>query len=120
MAKITTIGLDQSAVFQLMRALGADRHEIAHKPKNAPFSDVIDSDIVFASGEGKQYLPLLKQIREAVPGLPFVVIAGIPETAEWLDALEAGATDYCSAPFEPRHLNWLMETAMPAHRTVAA
>ena len=120
MAKIVTIGLDQSAAFQLARALGVERHEIAHKPKSTGITELVEADIVFANGDGKQYLTLLKQIREAVPGLPFVVVTRVPETSDWLDALEAGATDYCSAPFEPRHLSWLMETAISAPRTVAA
>jgi DNA-binding response OmpR family regulator len=120
MAKIITIGLDQSAAFQLACALGVDRHEIAHKPKLTRIAEILNADIVFANGEGKQYLPLLQEIRGAAPGLPVVVVTRVPETSDWLDALEAGATDYCSAPFEPRHLSWLLETAVSAPRTVAA
>jgi DNA-binding response OmpR family regulator len=52
--------------------------------------------------------------------LPFVVVTRIPETREWLDALEAGATDYCSAPIETRQLRWLMESALPRPRFAAA
>lgn len=121
MAKIVTIGLDQSAAFQLGRALGTDRHEIDHKPKNTRVEEVINADIVFANGDGKHYLPLLKQVRKTYPGMPFVVVTRTPETSDWLDALEAGATDYCSAPFEARHLSWLLETAIPPRaRFVAA
>ncbi len=111
MARVITSGLEKPTAQQLGRALGIDRHEITHKPANIAVEDLIDADIVFADGEGKRYLSLLKQVREATPELPFVVITRVPETSEWLDALEAGATDYCSAPFEPRHLSWLMETA---------
>jgi DNA-binding response OmpR family regulator len=59
-------------------------------------------------------------VRAERPTLPFVVVTRIPETGEWLDALEAGATDYCSAPFESRQINWLMEAALPRHCGVAA
>ena len=31
-------------------------------------------------------------------------------TTAWLDALEAGATDYCSCRFEKRQIQWMMET----------
>jgi CheY-like chemotaxis protein len=121
MARIITVGLERSTAQQLSRALGIERHEISHKPKSTPLDEVIDADIVFADGEGKRYLPLLKQVREAHPALPFVVVTRVPETADWLDALEAGATDYCSAPFESRQLSWLMETAgLVAAQTVAA
>ncbi len=120
MAKIITVGLKKSIAQQLGRALGFERHQISHKPKAAAVDELNDADIVFADGDGKRYLPLLKQVRETLPSLPFVVVTRVPETSDWLDALEAGATDYCSAPFEPRHLGWLMETAGLSAQTVAA
>jgi DNA-binding NtrC family response regulator len=120
MANIITVGLDQGSAYLLDRALAPGHHQIAHKPKSSAVDDVIEADIVFADGEGKQYLPLLRKVRAAHPALPFVVVTRIPETSDWLDALEAGATDYCSAPFETRHMDWLIETAIPAHRVVAA
>jgi len=49
-----------------------------------------------------------------------VVVTRVPETREWLDALEAGATDYCSSPFETRQINWLMESALPKQRPAPA
>jgi len=60
--------------------------------------ELLDADIVFAGGEPACYMSLLRHVREARPALPFVVVTRIPETKEWLDALEAGATDYCSEP----------------------
>ena len=36
------------------------------------------------------------------------------ETREWLDALDAGAVDYCAAPFEHQHMQWLINTALLA------
>jgi DNA-binding NtrC family response regulator len=57
-------------------------------------------------------MSLLRLIREERPSLPFVVVTRIAETEEWLNALEAGATDYCSAPIDTRQLHWLMESAL--------
>jgi DNA-binding response OmpR family regulator len=120
MAKIVTVGLEKSAASQLGRALGSEAHQIAHKTKATTVADVVDADIVFANGDGKSYLTLLRQIREALPALPFVVVTRIPEISDWLDALEAGATDYCSAPFEPKHIGWLMESAVLSARGASA
>lgn len=120
MAKVFLIGLEQSAASQIGRALAVERHQIEHKPKNVSVGELLDADIVFAGGDGKQYMPLLRGVREACPALPFVVVTRIPETSDWLDALEAGATDYCSAPFEARQINWLMESALPRSRSFAA
>jgi DNA-binding NtrC family response regulator len=50
--------------------------------------------------------------------IPVIVVTRTPETREWLDAMEAGAFDYCSAPFEPRQLQWILNSARP--RTLSA
>jgi DNA-binding response OmpR family regulator len=120
MAIIVTVGLDQTLAQQLARALSADQHQISHKQKNVLSDDLIHADLIFANGERKQYLPILRMIRETHPALPFVVVTRVPETSDWLDALEAGATDYCSSPFDSRHMSWLMETALPSQRAVVA
>jgi DNA-binding response OmpR family regulator len=120
MASVFLIGLEQEIAFQISRALAVERHRIELKPRNIAVRDLTDADIIFAGGEAPQYLSLLRRVREERPALPFVVVTRIPETTEWLDALEAGATDYCSAPFEARQIHWLMETALPRRRNVAA
>jgi DNA-binding response OmpR family regulator len=113
MAKVLLTGIDESVANFLKRALWVERHQVEQRPSNAPTDDFLDADIVFAGGDGKQYLPLLRRVRQARPGLPFIVVTRVAETSEWLDALEAGATDYCAAPFELRQINWLMESAIP-------
>lgn len=123
MAKVKLIGLEQSAAYQIGRALDSSFHHIEQLPANFRHGELFDADIVFAAGEDRLYLPLLKRVRAERPGLPFVVVTRNLETSEWLDALEAGATDYCSAPFEPRHLNWMLQSALvgqSAARTAAA
>jgi DNA-binding NtrC family response regulator len=113
MAKIVLIGLEQTAAGQICRALAVERHRIHQQPADLPIQDLRDADMVFAGGEPARYLSLLRRVRETHPTLPFVVVTRIAETKEWLDALEAGATDYCSAPIETRQIHWLMESALP-------
>jgi DNA-binding response OmpR family regulator len=120
MASVYLIGLDQAIATQISRALAVERHRIEHKTQEISVREMMDVDIVFAGGEPAQYLSLLQRVREERPGLPFVVVTRIPETTAWLDALEAGATDYCSAPFESRQIHWLMESALPRHHSIAA
>jgi DNA-binding response OmpR family regulator len=119
MARVVLIGLDQTASRQIGRALSEGSHDVAHQASGTPVADFLDADIVFANGDDKQYLPILKKIRQTQPGLPFVVVTRIPETSDWLDALEAGATDYCSAPFEPRQISWLLQSALGRNRASA-
>jgi DNA-binding response OmpR family regulator len=120
MANVFLIGLEQATAAQISRALAVERHRIEQKPQNIGLRDLADVDIVFAGGEPSQYLSLLRRVRQERPALPFVVVTRIPETNEWLDALEAGATDYCSSPFETRQIHWLMESALPRRRSFAA
>ena len=112
MARVVFIGLEEAAASLIGGALTAQRHEIAHKAWDSVIPDLTEADIVFAGGNSTEYLPLLKQVREERPGLPFVVVSRSSDVAQWLDALEAGATDYCSAPFEMQQVQWVMESAM--------
>ena len=119
MAKVVLIGIEESTAGQIGRALSNGRHQVDRRPSGTPLDDWIDSDIVFAGGNPKEYMPLLRRVRQVKPGLAFVVVTRVPETNEWLDALEAGATDYCSGPFEPRQVHWLIDSALPARAATA-
>jgi DNA-binding NtrC family response regulator len=120
MASVYLIGLDQAIASQVSRALAVERHRIETKSVSVDVREMSDVDIVFAGGEPAEYLSLLRQVRQLRPDLPFVVVTRVPETTAWLDALEAGATDYCSSPFESRQIHWLMESALNKHYSVAA
>ncbi|MCS7027002.1 MAG: hypothetical protein NZV14_19580 [Bryobacteraceae bacterium] len=52
----------------------------------------------------------LGEVLEAAAALevPVVVVSRLPNAAEWLDALEAGAADYLAVPFERRLLEWVL------------
>ncbi|MBZ2180880.1 MAG: hypothetical protein ACK58M_28325 [Acidobacteriota bacterium] len=54
------------------------------------------------------------------PGLRVIATSRLPETGEWLDALEAGAADYCAAPFEATQLRWLLTAQLAKRKPVAA
>lgn len=114
MAKVILIGLGQIAAGQIRRALVVNGHQVtqySHEDGVAP--KVLAADIVFAGGEPSYYLPLLRSVREARPTMPFIIVAQVPKTGEWIDGLEAGATDYCSAPFDARQLHWMMGYTRP-------
>lgn len=120
MANVILLGLETAAAHQIALALQNQNHRVTNKSLEASEAEVLDADIVFACGDEKRYVSMLKRVRQSNPVLPFVVVTRLPETSDWLDALEAGATDYCSAPFEPRQLRWLMESAIPRPCPVAA
>jgi DNA-binding response OmpR family regulator len=120
MANVVLVGLEPVVLGQICRTLATDGHQFTEKPTNVALPDLLDVDLVFAGGEPTDYMPLLMRVREARPSLPFVVVTRLPETNQWLDALEAGAADYCSAPVDPRQLHWLMECVLPRPRFAVA
>ena len=120
MANIFLIGVEQTIAADIDRAVSAEWNRVHKEPHDGGLRNLTDAEIIFAGGDPAQYLPLLRRVREARPTLPFVVVTGSAETEAWLDALEAGATDYCCAPFELRQIQWLMESALPKHRAAAS
>src|SRR2546422_10332357 len=69
-------------------------------------------DVIFASSERAKYLELLQALRSNRTLLPVIVASRLPEVREWLDALDAGATDYCAPPFERCHIQWILESTL--------
>ena len=120
MAKIMLVGLDQSVSIQISRVVLRDRHQIDKHPMTVAFHETADADLLFLCGDDRRYLPLLRAIRVARPRQPVVVVTRLPETNDWLDALEAGATDYCAAPFELTQVKWVLDAALKRTRPAAA
>src|ERR1700682_4259630 len=69
----------------------------------------LNADVVFCNSEPREYRTLLAEMKRNGLCLPVVVVSRIPEVSEWLDALDAGAVDYCAAPFEHQHMQWLIQ-----------
>jgi len=77
-------------------------------------------EVAFISGDNPEFPNYLDSLRASAPDLPLVVVTRFPENSTWLDALEAGAKDYCGAPFEPAQLRWIMDTVCPRVQQRAA
>ncbi len=120
MANIFMVGLDEAAADRIGTALAPGHHHIDRCPAPVQPQDLDKADIVFAGSDRTQYLPLLRGFRDTHPDTPFVVVARVPETSEWIEALEAGATDYCSDTDGNRQLGWLVESLMPLAKAVSA
>jgi DNA-binding response OmpR family regulator len=108
MARIVFSGVEVKAASQLANMLALEGHEIQREDHNAAVTDLLHADIVFVGGERERYLSLLRLLRAADSNLPVVVVSRTPETSEWLDVLEAGATDYCVPPFDLRQIRSLV------------
>lgn len=112
MARVIFLRLDPRSSAQLGPLLMADGHDIHVERESAPIGVVRGSSAVFIGGVADSYLPVLRRLRALDPKLCLVVIARVPDTQSWLDAIEAGATDYWPAPFEASQVRALIEPAM--------
>lgn len=72
--------------------------------------------IVFCAAESG----VLQLAMSQFPQIPVVVVSRLPDTEDWLDALEAGAADYCAAPFEPVQLRWLLDAHLRPRQASAS
>lgn len=73
-------------------------------------SEVLKSpaDIIFC----RNNVDIVSSLRTARPDAPIVVVSRHPEVGDWLDSIEAGADDYCAAPFEKSQLEWILQTTV--------
>jgi DNA-binding NtrC family response regulator len=55
---------------------------------------------------------VVSQLRDAKPDASIIVVSRHPEVTDWLDSIEAGATDYCAAPFENFQVKWILESSL--------
>ncbi|OYW10299.1 MAG: hypothetical protein B7X34_04910 [Acidobacteriia bacterium 12-62-4] len=77
-------------------------------------------DLVFCPAERDSLASLLQATAQQRPRLRIIATSRLPETAEWLDSVEAGAADYCAAPFEATQIRWLLDTHLSKQKPVAA
>jgi DNA-binding NtrC family response regulator len=77
-------------------------------------------DIVFCPANQLSLANLLQATASQRPRLRVIATTRLPETAEWLDSVEAGAADYCAAPFEATQIRWLLDTHLSKQKPVAA
>jgi DNA-binding response OmpR family regulator len=104
-AKIATLlflGLESPNHYKLESILQAQGHRVLH---GVPGQSYI-ADAAFCDGDDERYRSVLAGIHAR---LPLIVVTQNPTEEKWLDALEAGAADYCSAPFEPIQVRWILD-----------
>lgn len=118
MSNVYLIGLERPVADQITRVVSIERHTVRERPHNVSVRELADAGMIFAGGDPAIYLPLLRRVRRELPEQPFVIISRINGTMAWLDALEAGATDYCFLPVQRRQIQWLMESMVPAQAPI--
>ncbi len=64
-------------------------------------------------------LDCVTRLRAAEPQATIIVVSRHPEVNDWLDAIEAGADDYCAAPFESSQLQWILQSSLQSGQLAA-
>jgi hypothetical protein len=77
-------------------------------------------DLVFCPAEPSALAKALAATASQGSRLRVIATSRLPETGEWLDAMEAGAADYCAAPFEATQIRWLLAAQLSRLKPVAA
>ena len=106
MSKVLLLGLEGSLSNELNPVLEKLGQTVQIEPSTAGVLERTDANVVFADGG------CLHAVRDQRPELPVVVVSRLPEVRGWLDALEAGASDYCGAPFEPAQVRWVLDSSL--------
>ena len=75
-----------------------------------------NSRIIFCGAD----TAVVSKLRASHPSSPIVVVSRHAEVSNWLDSIEAGATDYCAAPFEASQVQWIVETSMRSAQAALA
>ena len=113
MSSVTLLGLPEDLGNQLARVLIDESYQVNRRLYISDLRRNTNCCAVFISGDTPDYTRTLSHLREAYPDLPVVVVTRQPEARQWLDALDAGAADYCGAPFEHVQLRWILGSILP-------
>jgi DNA-binding NtrC family response regulator len=116
-ANILIVGLDETLASELGRSLRELRHSVLSEAFTCAGDclatiERVGADLVFCGTERQQYEPILEDLRRSGQTIPVVVVSRLPETGDWLDAMDAGACDYCAAPFERRLVERIVENTL--------
>jgi CheY-like chemotaxis protein len=68
-------------------------------------------DVIIAWTGGNPSTSLIEVVRDAEPNIPIVAVNAYINTSEILDALDDGAVDYCTPPFDRSHFQGLLKAA---------
>jgi DNA-binding NarL/FixJ family response regulator len=108
------VGLEPDLASELEQTLArlghaASRSELEQVPTLARRLDVI-----FCSDQRSNVNSLVALLRSLRTPIRVIVASRNADEAAWLEALEAGADDYCSTPFETAQIGWALQAAHPA------
>lgn len=122
-SRILLVGLEPQLSSELSTILSSEGHEIELANCSVRATEFLRNshiDLIFCASEASCFHPMRRAMLRQQSDLPIVVVSRCPEVAEWLDAIEGGASDYCAAPFEASQIRWILESNMRRNHSAAA
>lgn len=115
--KVLLCGLDSSLAEELTAAITKSNPDAEIFSCPGPNTDGCNPcvDVVFCT-----FSRTLPQLVGGTSTVPVVVVSRNPEAREWIDAMEAGASDYCATPFEAAQIRWILDANSRSYSTAAA
>jgi len=109
------MGLDQVTAHALQQALPHNSTTfLSSIPSNAAsFLAVIGQSqpgVLFCPARHRHLKEILQ--RSAAQRLPVVVVTRNPDAREWIDAMDAGASDYVAPPFHRDQIEWVLRSSL--------
>lgn len=106
---ILLYGLEPELELELVQILGRYRVKPCHSDD---LDEIADASMIFCSAVGGPLRSLLALTRRMPSPPPVVVVSRLPEESREIDAREAGAQDYCPAPFDSRRLGSILSATL--------
>jgi DNA-binding response OmpR family regulator len=120
MLRVTLLGLPEDLELPLAKVLREEAHKVVRKSHLQDLRHGPKAGVVFISADDPGFRQTIEELRQSEPDLPVIVVTRTPGTTQWLDALDAGATDYCGAPFERLQVRWIMNSVKRTEESAVA
>lgn len=121
--KVIVYGLDDRLSSELQTALGplsANSESCQNLDQCLGHLDPAGTQVIFCSFENGLHA-LLRAVSGEGRDVPVIAVSRHADVHRWIEAIEAGANDYCAAPFEPLHLKWILQSNVhPPFKPVAS
>jgi DNA-binding NtrC family response regulator len=115
--RLIGLGLDPGLANELRVALGQSCHRAEFLPLDwladcLPSLQAQRPDAVLCPARAETLKAVVQGLTEVAPGVPVIVVDPHPDVNSWLDAIGAGAWDYCALSFGSSQLASVLETAV--------
>jgi hypothetical protein len=105
-------GLSEDLAGELLKPLAPLCREVSSASGDVFSRAIPAANVIFCGTDVK----VVSDLRTARPDASIVVVSRHPEVSDWLDSIEAGAADYCTAPFESAQVRWILESSLRTAR----